>query len=93
MDGDAGGGPGDAEDLARPFLCSHKPWEPPNILQRSKKMEPIHYLVTKIEGDYAILRTIDRPEAVEASVALALLPDGVAEGDRLLWEDLEYIIQ
>lgn len=56
-------------------------------------MEPIHYLVTKIEGDYAILRTVDRPEPVEAPVALALLPDGVAEGDRLLWENLEYNIQ
>lgn len=56
-------------------------------------MEPIHYLVTKIEGDYAILRTVDRPEAVEAPVALALLPDGVAEGVHLLREDMEYTIQ
>ena len=55
-------------------------------------MEPIHYLVTKIEGDYAILKTIDCPEPVEVPVALALLPDGVAEGTRLLWEDLEYTI-
>ena len=56
-------------------------------------MDPIHYLVTKIEGDYAILRTTDRPEPVESPVALALLPDGVTEGTRLLWEDLEYTIQ
>lgn len=55
-------------------------------------MEPIHYLVTKIEGDYAILRTIGRLEEVEVPVALALLPEGVAEGTRLLWEDLEYTI-
>lgn len=55
-------------------------------------MEPVHYLVTKIEGDYAILVTTGCPEAVEAPVALALLPDGVAEGTRLLWEDLEYTI-
>ncbi len=55
-------------------------------------MEPIHYLVTKIDGDYAILRTIDLPEPVEAPVALALLPDGTVEGTRLLWENLEYTI-
>ena len=55
-------------------------------------MEPIHYLVTKIQGDYALLVTTDRPEPVEAPVALALLPDGVTEGSRLLWENLEYTI-
>ena len=55
-------------------------------------MEPIHNLVTKIQGDYAILVTTDRPEPVEAPVALALLPDGVTEGSRLLWENLEYTI-
>lgn len=55
-------------------------------------MEPIHYLVTKIEGDYAILKTTDRPEPIEAPVALALLPDSITEGTRLLWEDMEYTI-
>ena len=39
-----------------------------------------------------ILVTTDRPEPVEAPVALALLPDGVTEGSRLLWENLEYTI-
>lgn len=53
-------------------------------------METIHYLVTKIQGDYAILVTTDRPEPIEVPVALALLPDGVTEGTRLVWEDLEY---
>jgi len=55
-------------------------------------MEPIHYLVTKIEGDYAILRTTDRPEPIETPTALALLPDGITEGTHLLWENLEYTI-
>lgn len=54
-------------------------------------MEPIHYFVTKIEGDYAILVPEDRPE-VEAPVALAFLPDGIGEGDRLLYQDLEYTV-
>lgn len=54
-------------------------------------MEPIHYFVTKIQGDYAILVPEDRPQ-VEAPVALALLPDGIGEGDRLLYENLEYTI-
>lgn len=55
-------------------------------------MGPIHYFVTKIEGDYAILVPEDRTPAVEIPVALALLPDGVGEGTRLLYEELEYTV-
>lgn len=55
-------------------------------------MEPIHYFVTKIEGDYAILVPANSPQAVEIPVALALLPDGIGEGDRLLYDDLEYTV-
>ena len=55
-------------------------------------MGPIHYFVTKIEGDYAILVPEDRTPTVEISVALALLPDGIGEGTRLLYEDLEYTV-
>lgn len=55
-------------------------------------MGPIHYFVTKIEGDYAILVPEDRTPTVEIPVALALLPDGIGEGTRLLYEDLEYTV-
>ena len=55
-------------------------------------MDTIHYLVTKIQGDYAILVPEGRPDCPECPVALALLPDGVAEGTRLLWENLDYTV-
>lgn len=55
-------------------------------------MEPIYYSVTKIEGDYAVLVPEGRTSAVEIPVALALLPDGVGEGTRLLCQDLEYTV-
>ena len=50
-------------------------------------MEPIRYTVQCIWGDYAILLSQD---GVENQVALALLPDGVEEGQHLLWENFEY---
>ena len=55
-------------------------------------MDTIHYLVTKIEGDYAILVPVDEPDCPGNPVALAFLPDGVAEGTHLLWENLEYTV-
>lgn len=55
-------------------------------------MEPIHYIVLRIDGDYAQLVTADEPLATPFPVALALLPDGVGEGDHLVWENLEYTI-
>ena len=55
-------------------------------------MEPIHYYVLRIDGDYAQLVTQEEPLATPFPVALALLPDGVKEGDHLLWENLEYTV-
>lgn len=55
-------------------------------------MGPIHYFVTKIEGDYAILIPENSAQTVEIPVALALLPDGIGEGTRLLYEELEYTV-
>ncbi len=49
----------------------------------------IVYLVTDIEGDYAVLRT---PAGVENRVAMALLPEGVDIGTQLLFEDFEYSV-
>ena len=45
------------------------------------------YTVKQIAGDYAILLTDD---GIENTVALALLPIDIFEGDRIVWENLEY---
>ena len=53
-------------------------------------MGPIHYTVKQITGDYAILLSED---GVENQVAMALLPPGIDEGDKLLWENLAYTVE
>ncbi len=53
-------------------------------------MEPVHYVVKQIIGDYAILVSED---GVENQVAMALLPPCIDEGDRLLWENLSYTVE
>ncbi len=53
-------------------------------------METILYVVEKIDGDYAHLKQVEHPEEELKLVARALLPDGIAEGTRLLYEWLEY---
>lgn len=52
-------------------------------------MEPVVYKVLKINGDYAVMVTED---GVENTVAMALLPIEIAEGDRVLWENFTYTI-
>ncbi|MBC5786550.1 MULTISPECIES: DUF3006 domain-containing protein [Clostridiaceae] len=52
-------------------------------------MGPVYYTVQKINGDYAVLLSDD---GVENTVAMALLPFGVDEGNRLLWENFVYTI-
>ena len=49
----------------------------------------IVYLITEIDGDYAVLRTA---EGVENRVALALLPEEVDIGTQLLFENFEYTV-
>ncbi len=49
----------------------------------------ILYLVVDIDGDYAILRTA---AGVENRVAMALLPEGVDIGSRLLFEEFAYTL-
>lgn len=53
-------------------------------------MGPIHYTVRQIAGDYAILVSED---GTENQVAMALLPPGIDEGDRLVWENLSYTFE
>lgn len=48
----------------------------------------MHCTVIEIRGDYAL---IHREETgTESEVALALLPDGIDCGDKLLFENFEY---
>lgn len=52
-------------------------------------LTPVLYKVTKINGDYAIMET---EEGIENTVAMALLPIEISEGDKVLYEMLEYKI-
>ena len=50
------------------------------------------YLVKQIDGDYAHLQRVDRPEEELKLVARALLPAEIREGSRLHYELLQYTI-
>ena len=50
-----------------------------------------HFTVTRIEGEYAYLTERDSGE--QMFIAVALLPLGVDEGSRLLYENLEFSIE
>ncbi len=51
-------------------------------------MEPKNYTVLRIEGDYAILK--EEEGDGEVFIALALLPEGIFEGTRLVYEMFSY---
>lgn len=53
-------------------------------------MEPVRYLVLRIDGDYAVL--VPEAGGAEFPMAMALLPEGTAEGTRLLWQDFTYTL-
>jgi len=55
-------------------------------------MEPMDFIVERIDGDYAHLRRIDVPSYELVLVARALLPDGIDEGTKLHSENLSYEI-
>lgn len=55
-------------------------------------MESKQYIVTKIDGDYAILKRTDIESTDDFLIARALLPMEINEGTKLLWENLEYTI-
>ena len=50
------------------------------------------YIVESIDGDYANLRRVDKPEEELKLVARALLPENIVEGVRLHYEMLQYTI-
>ena len=59
-------------------------------VRRGMIMEPKDYTVSKIQGEYAILKDIVSGE--ELFIAMALLPLGVDVGSRLHYEMLEYTL-
>lgn len=52
-------------------------------------MEPVHYTVDSINGDYAYMTS---DGGVENQVAMFLLPEGTDVGSRLLWENFEWTL-
>jgi hypothetical protein len=50
------------------------------------------YVVESIDGDYAHLQRIDRPEEELKLVARALLPFDIVEGSKLHYEMMQYTI-
>ena len=46
-------------------------------------LDPVNYTVVRIDGDYAYLQKEDDPGAAPAQVALARLPEGIADGARV----------
>lgn len=52
-------------------------------------METIEYIVKRIDGDYAYLARVDKPDE-EKLVARALLPEEIMEGSHLIYEWLQY---
>ena len=51
-------------------------------------MEPRDFCLTRIEGDYAILKDVKSGE--EMFIAMALLPLGADIGSRLHYENFSY---
>lgn len=54
--------------------------------------DPVNYTVMTIDGDYAMLRNEQEPDAPLAQVALALLPDEISDGSRVQRIMMEYTL-
>lgn len=54
--------------------------------------DPVDYIVVSFEGDYAMLRKADEPDAQPIQVAIALLPDGATDGSRVRRVMLDYTL-
>lgn len=54
--------------------------------------DPVDYIVVSFEGDYAMLRKADEPDAQLTQVAIALLPDGATDGSLVRRVMLEYTL-
>lgn len=53
-------------------------------------LDRIDYTVERIDGDYAYLKELGKPEAEEKCVARALLPPEINEGSKVFYELMEY---
>ena len=51
------------------------------------------YIVDSIDGDYANLKLVEDNSGETKLVARALLPDGIAEGTKLIYECFQYAIE
>ncbi len=54
--------------------------------------DPVDYIVVSFEGDYAMLRKADEPDAQLIQVAIALLRDGATDGSRVRRVMLDYTL-
>ena len=54
-------------------------------------METKHYIVTRIDGDYAYLKDLASGE--EIFLARALLPEEIDEGVKLCFEAFQYSVE
>ncbi|MDU1413126.1 MAG: chorismate--pyruvate lyase [Clostridium sp.] len=52
-------------------------------------MIPVNYIVMFFDGDYVVLKDDNNNEN---KVAIALLPEGIKVGTKLLFENFEYRI-
>ena len=68
---------------ARRRNCAVMPFKEEMIMRMERT-------VVEIDGDYAVLVSDD---GAESRTALALLPDGITEGTRLVFENFEYRIK
>lgn len=53
-------------------------------------LDKIYYTVNSLEGDYAYLKKDGGGPDEPKCVARALLPPGISEGSRLVYEMMEY---
>ena len=53
----------------------------------------IEYIVEKIDGDYAYLKNLTEETDELKCVARALLPEGINEGAKLIYEMFEYSME
>lgn len=56
-------------------------------------MEPKDYIIVGINGDYAMVRELDRPEETSFPVAMVLLPPGVDLGRCLRLRQTEIYME
>ena len=53
----------------------------------------IEYVVERIDGDYAYLKNLTEETDELKCVARALLPEGINEGTKLIYEMFEYSME